>query len=85
MEEKQKCPNCLKELVSIDTTDINSRPNVGDFTVCLNCGNINEFDINLNVIETPSNRLKELKLLDVNTFLTLINISNKIKNNNGNK
>lgn len=68
--KKSKCPNCRVEWNG--ATDLETPkavpPSSGDFTICVNCGQINIFDENLSLKKATEEELKELTSEQVEIF-----------------
>jgi hypothetical protein len=58
-----KCPSCKTELDEATCiTDENARPEAGDISICFSCGEINQFDNDLNLVILPSSKLTRIRL-----------------------
>lgn len=68
----KKCMTCHYEFDShsgIPIDDESPRPpEKGDYSVCLNCGVLAEFDADLNLVALTADQLSELMLSDIQLY-----------------
>jgi phage FluMu protein Com len=80
-----KCPSCNAELDSATCiTDNDAKPEAGDISICPSCGEINQFDNDLNLVILPSSKLKRIKLENPEDYEIIMDavimIKSRIKN-----
>lgn len=56
------CPQCNYNCAAHIPLAIIAEPKPGDFAVCSNCGNLNLFDKDMNIIEAPSKDIEQYKI-----------------------
>lgn len=58
--DQDKCLKCGKHLTGAANIDGDNSPQAGDFTVCLYCGHVMEFNSDLKLVELSDSSLIEL-------------------------
>jgi hypothetical protein len=79
---RSKCPNCEYECdcASSDKQGIVPKPN--DFSICMKCGQINQFDENMKIIKPDDEFLEMVSLCEPSFFVFISELSEKVKKNN---
>ncbi len=76
--KKNSCSTCKANIDSITSFD-HKIPKPGDVSICVYCGEILRFDVNLNLIKLTELEKEQIKAKDENFFESLISMQEKIK------
>lgn len=82
-----ECPNCKRKLdAQTCVTEEGATPNAGDIAICFYCGEINQYDDDLNLEVLPTSKLKRIKLENPEDYEVIMDavimVKSRIRNQN---
>jgi len=80
--KNNNCPECNYHSDAATALDGDYKPSDGDISLCFNCGAINQFDSELNIIPLPDIVLASIKEHEPETHEQLMDAVISIKANN---